>query len=44
MLRRIVPAAGQAGVAVLAPDSRGTTWDAIRAAGDAREGPQWLAR
>ena len=30
MLRRIGPAADQAGVAVLAPDSRGTTWDAIR--------------
>jgi phospholipase/carboxylesterase len=30
MLRRIGPAADQAGVAVLAPDSRATTWDAIR--------------
>ena len=30
MLRRIGPAADQAGVAVLAPDSRHTTWDAIR--------------
>src|SRR5262249_25951476 len=30
MLRRIGPLADQAGVAVLAPDSRGTTWDAIR--------------
>jgi phospholipase/carboxylesterase len=30
MLRRIGPAAEQAGVAVLAPDSRDTTWDAIR--------------
>jgi phospholipase/carboxylesterase len=30
MLRRIGPAADEAGVAVLAPDSRGTTWDAIR--------------
>ena len=30
MLRRIGPAADQAGVAVVAPDSRGTTWDAIR--------------
>ena len=30
MLRRIGPAADKAGVAVLAPDSRGTTWDAIR--------------
>ena len=29
-MRRIGPAAEQAGVAVLAPDSRGTTWDAIR--------------
>jgi predicted esterase len=29
LLRRIGPAADQAGVAVLAPDSRGTTWDAI---------------
>lgn len=30
MLTRIGPAAEQAGIAVLAPDSRGTTWDAIR--------------
>ena len=30
MLRRIAAAADEAGVAVLAPDSRGTTWDAIR--------------
>ena len=30
MLRRIGPAADEAGIAVLAPDSRGTTWDAIR--------------
>jgi phospholipase/carboxylesterase len=30
MVRRIGPAADAAGVAVLAPDSRGTTWDAIR--------------
>ena len=30
MLRRIGPAADRAGVAVVAPDSRGTTWDAIR--------------
>jgi phospholipase/carboxylesterase len=30
MLRRIGAAADQAGVAVLAPDSRDTTWDAIR--------------
>jgi phospholipase/carboxylesterase len=30
MLRRVGPAADQAGVALLAPDSRGTTWDAIR--------------
>ena len=29
LLRRIGPAADQAGVAVLAPDSRATTWDAI---------------
>ena len=29
-LRRISAAADEAGVAVLAPDSRGTTWDAIR--------------
>ena len=30
MLRRVGPAADRAGVAVFAPDSRGTTWDAIR--------------
>ena len=30
MLRRIGPAADQAGVVVVAPDSRDTTWDAIR--------------
>ena len=30
MLARVGAAADQAGVAVLAPDSRGTTWDAIR--------------
>jgi phospholipase/carboxylesterase len=30
MVRRIGPAADQAGVVVVAPDSRGTTWDAIR--------------
>jgi phospholipase/carboxylesterase len=30
MLRRIGPSADRAGVAVLAPDSRGMTWDAIR--------------
>jgi phospholipase/carboxylesterase len=30
MLRRIGPTADEAGVAVLAPDSRDTTWDAIR--------------
>jgi phospholipase/carboxylesterase len=30
MLRRIGPAADQMGVAILAPDSRGTTWDAVR--------------
>ena len=30
VLRRIGPAAADAGVAVLAPDSRGSTWDAIR--------------
>lgn len=29
MLRRVGPAADQAGVALLAPDSRGTSWDAI---------------
>jgi predicted esterase len=31
LLRRIGPAADRWGVAVLAPDSRSTTWDAIRA-------------
>jgi phospholipase/carboxylesterase len=30
MLRRVGAAADEAGVAVLAPDSRGATWDAIR--------------
>jgi phospholipase/carboxylesterase len=30
MLRRIGPAADRAGVVVVAPDSRGTTWDAVR--------------
>jgi len=30
VLRRIGPAADEAGVALLAPESRGTTWDAIR--------------
>jgi phospholipase/carboxylesterase len=30
MLRRVGAAADAAGIAVLAPDSRGTTWDAIR--------------
>ena len=30
MLRRIGPAAEQAGVVIVAPDSRDTTWDAIR--------------
>lgn len=30
ILRRVGPAAEQAGIAVLAPDSRGTTWDAVR--------------
>jgi phospholipase/carboxylesterase len=30
MLRRIGPAADQSGVVVVAPDSRGMTWDAIR--------------
>jgi phospholipase/carboxylesterase len=32
MLRRLGPAPADAGVAVLAPDSRGGTWDAIRGA------------
>jgi len=30
MLRRVGPAADKAGVVLVAPDSRGTTWDAIR--------------
>jgi len=30
VLRRVAPAADEAGVAVLSPDSRGSTWDAIR--------------
>jgi phospholipase/carboxylesterase len=30
ILRRVAAGADEAGVAVLAPDSRGTTWDAIR--------------
>jgi phospholipase/carboxylesterase len=30
ILRRLGPAADEAGIAVLAPDSRGPTWDAIR--------------
>jgi phospholipase/carboxylesterase len=30
MMRRLGPAADQAGVVIVAPDSRGTTWDAIR--------------
>src|SRR5262249_59961483 len=30
MLRRVGPAADEAGIAVLAPDSRDGTWDAIR--------------
>jgi phospholipase/carboxylesterase len=30
MLRRIGPAADQSGIAVVAPDSRGRTWDGIR--------------
>jgi predicted esterase len=30
MLRRLGAAADEAGIAVLAPDSRGSTWDAIR--------------
>ena len=42
MLTRIGPAAEQAGVAVLAPDSRGGTWDAIR--GDFGEDVAFLNR
>ena len=42
MLRRIGPAATAAGVAVLAPDSRDTTWDAIR--GDFGEDVAFLNR
>jgi len=42
MLRRIGPAADQAGVVVVAPDSRGTTWDAIR--GDFDEDVTFLNR
>jgi phospholipase/carboxylesterase len=42
MLRRIGPAAEQAGVAVLAPDSRGASWDAIR--GDFGEDVTFLNR
>jgi len=42
MLRRIGSAADQFGVAVLAPDSRGTTWDAIR--GDFGEDVAFLNR
>jgi phospholipase/carboxylesterase len=42
MLRRIGPAADEAGVAVLAPDSRDTTWDAIR--GDFGEDIAFLNR
>jgi predicted esterase len=30
ILRRLGPIASEAGIAVLAPDSRGTSWDAIR--------------
>lgn len=41
-LRRIGPAASEAGVAVVAPDSRGTTWDAIR--GDFSEDVTYLNR
>jgi phospholipase/carboxylesterase len=40
MLRRIGPSADRAGVAVLAPDSRGMTWDAIR--GSFREDIEFL--
>jgi phospholipase/carboxylesterase len=42
MLRRIGPAAEQAGVALLAPDSRGASWDAIR--GDFGEDVTFLNR
>ena len=35
ILRRVGRAADEAGVAVLAPDSRGSTWDAIRGSFDA---------
>ena len=42
VLRRIGPAADAAGVAVLAPDSRGITWDAIR--GDFGEDVPFLNR
>jgi phospholipase/carboxylesterase len=42
MLRRIGPAASELGVAVLAPDSRATTWDAIR--GDFGEDVAFLNR
>ena len=42
MLTRIGPAAEQAGVAVLAPDSRNGTWDAIR--GDFGEDVAFLNR
>ena len=42
MMTRIGPAAEHAGVAVLAPDSRGTTWDAIR--GDFGEDIAFLNR
>ena len=42
MLRRVGPAAEQLGVAVLAPDSRSTTWDAIR--GDFGEDVAFLNR
>lgn len=41
-LRRIGPAASEAGVVVVAPDSRGTTWDAIR--GDFSEDVAYLNR
>jgi phospholipase/carboxylesterase len=42
MLRRIGPAADKAGIAVLAPDSRSGTWDAIR--GDFGEDVAFLNR